>query len=64
MSNTIECFRAEGIGDYTTASLTLVKFSSVLDVLGLPEPRSFSVEPVSSNVRTQFAITLQRGTVS
>ena len=64
MPNAIECFRAERVGDCTIASLTLIKFSGVLTVLGLPEPLSLSVDPVSSNVRTQFAMTLRWGTVS
>jgi hypothetical protein len=63
MPNAIECFRAERVGDCTIASLTLVKLSGVLVVFGLPEPLGFSVESVSSNVLTQFAITLWWGTV-
>jgi len=47
MPNAIQCFPAERLGDCTTASLTLLKFSGVLDILGLPKPLGFSVESVS-----------------
>lgn len=53
ISNVIEGFRAES--DCTT-SLTLIKFSRILTVLGLPEVLGFSAEPFSSNIRNYLRL--------
>lgn len=55
---------AYGQNASTTTSLTNFELMDVLAVLGLPKLAGFSVKPVASKVRTQFAIKLRWGTVS
>ena len=61
MANASECFRAERLGDCSTAALTKATFSGVLTVFGLPPPLGLLVEPVSSNASTQRLIALPSG---
>lgn len=50
---------AYGQSASTATSLTNFELMDVLAVLGLPKLAGFSVEPVASKVRTQFAIKLR-----
>lgn len=61
MPNVIESFQVERKKDFITTSFTLIKFSGVLAVLGLPEFLGFNVKPVSLNIHTNLRLQYGEG---